>query len=759
MATKVPPVSSARNYTQPKAKAAPIRSVENGYHPSYIPAAIAATLVFILYLITLAPSVAMWDTGEYMAAVKVLGIPHPPGNPFFVLLGHAFASLPIPVSYAARINIMAALASAISAGFWFLITERIVARWIVERWQRLVVASAATLIGATAFTVWNQSVVNEKVYTISLLFFTIASWCIIQWIEEPDTPKADRLIVLVCFLLGLGYSNHPAGFLPLPAAGIALLTTRWRTILRWRLVLAAVGALILGLTPFAFEPIRAAYFPAINEGAPTACETKLAASCTFSSLTERRLMDNINRVQYGQKVERGAPYPAQVGMWWLYFKWQWLRDSSQAMQGFQFVLAVLFLALGLLGGYVHWKRDRTTFWYFGPLMFTMTLALIYYLNFKYGWSQDPDLGSSVAREVRDRDYFYIWSYSAWGVWAAIGLGFLWEQLALVVSGEDRAAAKTAAKGSPALALWPSRRALTMASPILLLALIPLFANWTSASRAGHYFTQQWAHDYLNSLEPYAIVITNGDNDTFPLWYAQEVEGVRRDVTVAVTTYLDTDWFVRQMIRRPVETYDAAKGPAIYRGKQWKKPVGPPLKMTFAEADAIPEYIQLNQPQVFRQGNITFSFEPGGFLVRDELVLLRLIKDSYPERPIYVSTGGGGQTLGPAMQPYLVSQGFVQKLLDHPITDSAETPKILGLNVDLQRTEDLWNTVYHAPEALMKEGKWIDRASYGIAYTYAFTGAVLNEALRARGETKAADTVMNRVKAIVRAARIENFPGT
>ncbi|MFL5499921.1 MAG: hypothetical protein ACJ79Q_01700, partial [Gemmatimonadaceae bacterium] len=75
------------------------------------------------------------------------------------------------------------------------------------------------------------------------------------------------------------------------------------------------------------------------------------------------------------------------------------------------------------------------------------------------------------------------------------------------------------------------------------------------------------------------------------------------------------------------------------------------------------------------------------------------------------------------------------------------------------TEDLWNTVYHAPEALMKEGKWIDRASYGIAYTYAFTGAVLNEALRARGETKAADTVMNRVKGIVRAARIENFPGT
>src|SRR5438067_1370848 len=469
MATKVAPV---RQPPVTATKVSPVRSTESEYQPSYIPAAIAATLVFVLYLVTLAPSVAMWDTGEYMAAVKVLGIPHPPGNPFFVLLGHAFASLPIPVSYAARINIMAALASALSAGLWFLITERIVARWIYEKGQRLVVAGLATLIGATAFTVWNQSVVNEKVYTISLLFFTIVSWIIIEWIEEPDAPLADRLVVLVCFLLGLGYANHPAGFLPLPAAGVALIATRWRTLLRWKLVLACLGALILGLTPFIYEPVRAAYFPAINEGAPTACATKLEASCTFTKLTKDRLMANINREQYGQKLERGAPYSAQVGMWWLYFKWQWVRDSHQTMQGLQFVMAFLFLGLGLLGGYVHWDRDRKTFWYFGPLMFTMTLALIYYLNFKYGWSQDTDLGNSVEREVRDRDYFYIWSFSAWGVWAAIGLSFLWEQLAYVIGGEARQVEKPAGRNQAPVPVtaWPSRRSFLLAAPILVIAL-------------------------------------------------------------------------------------------------------------------------------------------------------------------------------------------------------------------------------------------------------------------------------------------------
>jgi transmembrane protein TMEM260 (protein O-mannosyltransferase) len=726
------------------------------YRPSYIAAIIASALVLTLYLLTLSPSVAMWDTGEYMAAVKVLGLPHPPGNPFFMLLGHAFALLPIPVSYAARLNIMAALASACAAGFWFLLTERIAARWIAERWQRMVVASLATLMGATAFTVWNQSVVNEKVYTVSLLIFTIVSWLVIEWIEDPDSPRADRRVVLVCFLLGLGYAVHPAGFLPLPAAGIALLATRWRTLLRWKLVVAAVGALVLGLTPFIYEPIRAAHFPAMNEGAPTACETKLEAGCTFTKLTAQRLKANINREQYPPKLERGASYPDQVGMWWLYFKWQWLRDAHHVMPGAQFLIAFVFLALGLLGGYVHWDRDRQTFWYFAPLMFTMTLALIYYLNFKYGWSQDPALGDSVDREVRDRDYFYIWSFSAWGIWAAIGLSFVWEELAKLSGKKELVilTGKKAPQKQTSSIIRPSRRGLVLAMPVLLIALIPLVANWKYASRAGEHFTDQWARDYLNSLEPYAILITHGDNDTFPLWYAQEAEHVRRDVTVAVSTYLDTDWFVRQMIRRPVATYDVAAGPAIYRGRVWKKPEGPPLKLTFAEADSIPDYIRVTEPQIFRKDSLTLNIPPG-YLIRDQLVLLRLIKDSFPERPIYVAAGVGD---GLGLQPYLLSQGVAQKIVDHPLRDTPATPRIAGAFVDVDRSKALWDTVYRAPDALIKEGDWVDRPSAGIPYAYAYTGAVLAEAMSRRGDAKAAEAIMDKVKRVARAARID-FPGT
>src|SRR5687768_9957063 len=190
---------------------------ELDYRPSYRAAAIASALVFLLYLLTLAPSTAMWDTSEYIAAAYTLGIPHPPGNPFFVLLGRFFAILPIAPNVAMRINILAALCSAGAAGMWFLITERVLVGWLTERWQRIVGGSLAALIGATAFTVWSQSVVNEKVYTISLFFFAIVAWLTVRWADDPDGPKADRLLVMIAYLLGLGYSNHPAGFLVGPA--------------------------------------------------------------------------------------------------------------------------------------------------------------------------------------------------------------------------------------------------------------------------------------------------------------------------------------------------------------------------------------------------------------------------------------------------------------------------------------------------------------------------------------------------------------
>src|SRR5881394_919404 len=443
--------------------AIPVRGENLDYRPSYRAAAIAAALVFVLYLITLAPSTAMWDTSEYITAAYTLGLPHPPGNPLFVLLGRFFAILPIAPNVAMRINILAALCSAAAAGMWFLITERVLVGWLSERWQRIVGGSLAALIGATAFTVWAQSVVNEKVYTVSLLGLALVSWLTVRWCDEPYGRKADRLLVMIAYLSGLGYANHMAGFLAVPAVAVAVALRRAKTLIRWKLLLACAGALFLGMTPFLTQPLRAAHFPAINEGEPTGCASRIGFGCTLSKATYDRFMYNFNRGQYAKPglTERQAPFVAQVGMWWLYFRWQWLRDPFEHHGAIQQMLSTLFLLLGGLGGYVHWKRDRKSFTYFGPLMFMVTIALIYYMNFKYGSSQAPELGDSVPREVRDRDYFYLWSFSALSVWVSLGLMFVWETIAAAIGAQ-------AVKLGRQVMQLPTRRSWLAASPVLLI---------------------------------------------------------------------------------------------------------------------------------------------------------------------------------------------------------------------------------------------------------------------------------------------------
>ena len=711
------------------------------YRPSYGAAAIATALVLLLYVVTLAPTTAMWDASEYIAAVKVLGLPHPPGNPLFVLIGHTFGLLPIAPEYAQRINLLAALCSALSAGIWFLVAERALAGWGLARPIRLAGAALATLVGATAFTVWNQSVVNEKVYTVAMLFVAVVSWLMIRWVDEPEGPRSDHLIVAVAYLLGLGYTNHPAGFLALPAVGIAVLVRRPATLLRWRLVVAAVAALLLGLTPFIYEPIRAAHFPRISLGEPTACTTELALECTLDPVTAERLVSNIQREQYGKNpvTVRQAPIGAQIGMWWMYFEWQWLRDAGGDVPGLQRALAVLFLCLGLFGGFLHWRRDRRSFWYVGTLIFTVTLGLIYYLNFKYGFSQAPELGDAVPREVRDRDYFYLWSFSTWGIWVALGLVGVWQTVASARTGADAG----------------ERRRFALASPILAIAFVPLVLNWGDASRAGETFTREWAADLLNSVEPYGVLITNGDNDTFPLWYAQEVEGVRQDVTVLVTSLLGTDWNVRQLVRNPVRPYDAAAGPAIYRDREWPMPTGSPLAMTMEEAEAIPEYTELREPARFRAGSID-AVVPPQLLTRDKIVTLSMIRDSFPRRPLYFSASVYPDQLG--LSDYIVRQGLALRLVNGaPGTDSGSVPTANGF-LDVPRTLALWTNVYTGPEALLEQDDWVDRASISIPLQYIFAGSLLAEALDRAGRDSVAMTINDEVREVADAVDLSGIFG-
>ena len=665
--------------------------------------------IFVLYLVTLSPSVAMWDAGEYIAAASALGIPHQPGNPMYVLIAHVAGLLPLSDTYAVRINVLAALSGAVVAGLWFLCGERVLRALVPTKWLRFLAAGTGSVLGATAFTVWNQNVVMEKVYPLALVGLALVSWLMVLWFDADDQRRADRLIVLMAYVCGITYAIHPAGLLPVAAVAVASLRHRPRLITRWKLIGVAAGAFLFGATPFAMLPLRSAHQPYVNVSAVSACEDgRIAAECTFSAETARRLQGTIEREQYGGNpvMQRRGPFSAQLGMFWLYFKWQWIRDVAQTMSTAQSALAAIMALLGIFGiaalrgprPAVEETRKRRSdpmsgsahhpayAWYFGVLAVTFTVALIFYLNFRYGFSQRPDLGDIVAREPRDRDYFFMWTFSLWGLLAAIGLASLMRTF------------------RPQLA----------AVALVGIGVLPLTANWDVASRTGQQFTSEWARDILLSLEPNAIIITNGDNDSFPLWYAQEVEKLRPDVTVALTPYLDMPWYARQLNQR---------------ARIWN--------LSDEELDTIPYFYESRTPSQFRHGEISATIPPG-LLTRGQLLVLQAIKDSFPSRPIYFSVGGYGRQLG--LDPYIKRLGLVEKLQPRPVAEGGDTVRTPTGFVDVPRSLALWKQ-FGGARQVVREGKWIDEGSSQIPLYYAFVGQELAIALDSMGRRSEAEEVM------------------
>ena len=500
--------------------------------PPYAWAGATAAVVGLLYAVTLAPTTAFWDTSEYIATAHIMGIPHPPGNPLFVVLARTWdiALGVFGLSTAVRINLFSAFMGALSHGLWFLVVHHILRHFSDDRRFRLIGAFAAVLVSATAFTVWNQSNVNEKVYTVSLLTIALLSWLAFRWQERLGRSGDDNLLILMVFVLALSVGNHLMAFLAAPALFLFVVFVRPRCLLNFRLYMFGIAAIVLGLSIHLFLPIRSGLGPVINEAQPT-CENiseALASVVTYGNAGCADLSDALTRKQYDKPPlqDRQAPLASQAGNWLQYFDWQWARSLSPADSTFarsRMPITILFIGLGVFGILEHYRRDRASWVYFISLFAVLSAGLVYYLNFKYGYSMPLPQGDNLQRameaanadtprdlaEVRERDYFFVVGFSLWGLMAGIGIACLWE----------RATRKSA-------------RSLVATSPVLGLALIPLLLNISWASRSGDYSARDWAHNLLMSVEPYGLLFTNGDNDTFPLWYLQEVEGIRRDVTVA-----------------------------------------------------------------------------------------------------------------------------------------------------------------------------------------------------------------------------------
>lgn len=175
------------------------------------------------------------------------------------------------------------------------------------------------------------------------------------------------------------------------------------------------------------------------------------------------------------------------------------------------------LLLGLAGLAFQYRNDRKNFLATGLLFFMMSVALVVYLN-------------EVPVTPRERDYVYVGSFYVFCIWIGFGILWLWSLL------QGFLKTKPAAMVSLAIGM--------LASPVLLLA-----QNYDDHNRAGRYTARDLARNYLESCQPNAILFTHADNDTYPLWYCQEVEGIRKDVRVVVMPYLQAEWYIRQLAHK------------------------------------------------------------------------------------------------------------------------------------------------------------------------------------------------------------------
>jgi hypothetical protein len=346
--------------------------------PPYFDALIAGLVTFALYLATLAPTVAFWDTGEYMTAAHVLGIPHAPGNPLFVLLAHGWDLLlaPLGISVAIRLNLFSALCSAAAHALWFLVIERSLRTFSDSVLTRRLTAAAAVLLSATAFTVWNQSNVNEKVYTLSLFTIALVSWLVLRWRDCGRTMP--RLLAIV-FVIALSSTNHLMGLLVAPAVLLFLLQVDRRAVVQLRVVAAALLVAAVGLLPQFFLPYRANQRPVLAEAEPS-CESMMQAVASVYTWGQKgcpAFSEALRRAQYDKpsisldptvypevELPRGPRvFASQLVNWFQYLDWQWARaidGTNPAFGGARPLFTLLFVLLALAGLRMQCRHDRAT---------------------------------------------------------------------------------------------------------------------------------------------------------------------------------------------------------------------------------------------------------------------------------------------------------------------------------------------------------------------------------------------------------------
>ncbi|MBN1434381.1 DUF2723 domain-containing protein [Candidatus Fermentibacterales bacterium] len=475
-----------------------------------------AMVAAVVYLLTIAPSVSFWDSGEYITCSYIAGIPHPPGVPMFVLMGRFFTILLsfVPV-VALRVNLMCAFAG---VGSIFLVTR------LVQRWASRMgfgpgvyrpMSVLAGLMSTLSYTIWRNNNATET-YALAHLFSLLILWVFDLWlVRRLERRKGGRQLLLVGYLVVLSVANHLSALIVVPPIVLMALLYSFRGHTRFlrdgRFLCLMLGLAVIAFSVHLYMPLRAVQRPEINETDPSRWPA-------FREALERK--------QYGtvSLLDRKGPFPEQLMMYARFLSWQsgrpeaWQELLGDAGQIMSFLLRFLVTAGAIYSLVVLARKRRDLLVLIGFTFLMASFFFVVYLNFKTG-PVASELG-----EVRERDYFFGASFAFFSILAAIGLtAFVQDTLRV--------------------------RKSRLLYCLLLVPAIYLPVNYHRCDRSGDYVAHDYGVNLLETCTEGAVLITNGDNDTFPLWFAQGVLGVRRDVIVSNLSLMNTTWYVRQLLDR------------------------------------------------------------------------------------------------------------------------------------------------------------------------------------------------------------------
>ena len=672
-------------------------------------------IAFFVYALTVAPTVSYWDCGEFIACSYGMMVPHPPGAPLFLMIGRLFSMFPLFEDIAKRVNYISVVSSALTILLLYLSIVQLVREWKGKLgnkgdWQLAIFSGAlGALTFAFTHSFWFNAVETE-VYAISMLFTSLLVWLILVWAEKYDQPANERYILMIAYLIGLAISVHLLNVLAIPfvtmiyyfkkyefkfktfminvVITIFLILLVYPGIVKYLprigeygglmslvLVFAAVIItvvwsinnnkklvsiismsfllILIGYSTYAMIYIRSNLDPIIDENDPETFEQFIyyveREQYGEQSMTDRTKAwkESPNAKNYKSTGEYFWRYQVNK-MYNRYFLWQYVGlDKNEEDVNVKQLYAIP-LALGLIGMYWQFRRDPKRALAVLALFFLTGLAIVLYLN-----QPDP--------QPRERDYSYVGSFFAFAIWIGLGYAGIME----MIRGNGR---KNEEGNSSTLIATMVFGVLILASPVLMLA-----RNYDTHTRKGQYIAWDYSYNMLQSCEPNAILITNGDNDTFPLWYLQEVDSIRRDVRVVNLSLLNTDWYIKQLRdfepKVPLNLSDEEISQlGLVKWETKKLTIDLPKEYSERETREFQNYTR--QLNLEAPDNISFEVKPtintpyGTALRIQDYMVLRIMNANKWRKPIYFAVTVAKSNMLSELQEYMRMDGLSLKIVPY-----------------------------------------------------------------------------------------------